>query len=266
MKILPFESSDLPFLDAFRPPGWSDLKPHYQYYLNSLYCHPIKVVLENTMAGIGATLLHADTAWLAHIIVHPDFRNRGLGTIITGALVKNVDANKYKTIFLAATPMGEPIYKKAGFESEAEYWFFKDGKIEDAITLPQNIVPFEAKYADEILALDKEVSGEDRSWRIKENLQGGLLYILGNKIEGYFLPTLVEGLIVAKNPVAGLELLRLKHAMDCITVIPTDNKIAIDFMEKNNFKVYRKAQRMRLGLNRNWRPDYIYSRVSGQIG
>lgn len=267
MKILPLESADVELLSELQPQGWDDIRiPHRYYVKNRNFCSPLKFVTDDVIAGIGTCVFHKDVAWLAHIIVHPDFRNKGLGYKITSTLIDRVRMSPYKTISLIATDLGEPVYKKAGFESVGEYYFLRNENQQHEEKVSPNIHKYEKKFLDDVFLLDKAATGEDRSSRLTEFVDGAFVYATDNRIEGFYMPDFVDGLIIASNPVAGIELMKLRNKKRNIAALPVDNKIALEFLYQNNFQHYRTAKRMTLGKKTRWKPDMIYNRVSGQIG
>jgi GNAT superfamily N-acetyltransferase len=90
-------SCDIDHLNELQPQGWEDIRPYFYYYVSSPSCDPIKMCVGNKIAAVGTTIRHPDTAWLAHVIVHPDFRNQGLGQILTETLVNLVLKSKPNT-------------------------------------------------------------------------------------------------------------------------------------------------------------------------
>lgn len=62
-----------------------------------------------------------ERAYVTNIYTHPNFRGRGLAQKIISLLIKDAEARDIKKIFLAASPLGKPVYKKLGFE-EAPEW------------------------------------------------------------------------------------------------------------------------------------------------
>lgn len=266
MKIQPLEPNDLSQLAALQPPDWQDITPHLKYYIESPHSHPIKVVEGNEITGIGTTVLNEDTAWLALIIVHPGHRNKGLGRMITEYLINSLDQSRYTTIYLVATPLGEPVYKKLGFVEETEFLFFRDGETDFAMS--EFIWPVGEQYRDAVFAMDREVFGENRRHRIIENLRSAFVYRNeNNAVEGYYLPAWGEGLVVAQNETAGLALMKLRLKLTLFpAIVPVDNQTAIRFLTENGHQQFRNAKRMRLGKARPWQPEKIYNRVSGQIG
>lgn len=45
MEFKKFESSDMRSLADLQPEGWGDITPAYQFYVTSLFCSPIKVII-----------------------------------------------------------------------------------------------------------------------------------------------------------------------------------------------------------------------------
>jgi len=265
MQIQPIISSDLPFLKPFQPPEWGDIYPSLECYTQHDFCHPIKIIENGSIIGIGCTILFEDTAWLAHIITHPEHRSKGVGTLITQTLLDRIPI-EYETIYLIATDLGEPVYTKLGFETETEYAFLKGGSIENDSEISPNIILYENKFRNEILELDRLISGEGRLKLLGKDLPNARLYISNNKLEGFYMPTLREGFIAALDHEAGIELLKLRLKVQEVCILPVDNIPAIVFLEKHNYAEFRTAKRMRLGKERYWQSGNIYNRISGQFG
>ncbi|MGZ5283053.1 MAG: GNAT family N-acetyltransferase [Bacteroidia bacterium] len=266
MRFEPITEADLPFIPELQPPEWTDILPQIKFYLSSPYCHPIKVAIDNKMVGIGATIIHHKTAWLAHIIVHPDYRNKGIGKLITQNLINSLNTTDCKTILLIATALGEPVYNALGFQVETEYIFFKGEKISSEKADSENIKPLNSAYTEALFRLDKEVSGEDRRWRLQENLEGAYMYIDENTFQGFYMPALGEGLIIARTEIAGKSLMEFRLKRMDNAVFPAENLSACEVMLKNGFKQHRTAKRMRLGDKIPFNPLFLFNRVAGSIG
>ncbi|MGB5218455.1 MAG: GNAT family N-acetyltransferase [Smithella sp.] len=59
--------------------------------------------------------VHENTAGIYYVSTLPAYRNKGCGLKITLAAMKEARDAGFKDIILQATPMGLPVYKKAGF-------------------------------------------------------------------------------------------------------------------------------------------------------
>jgi Acetyltransferase (GNAT) family len=204
-------------------------------------------IVEYNLTASGTTIIQNDIAWLAHIIVRPDRRNQGIGKLITQALVESVKAKSCDTIHLIATDLGAPVYEKLGFVTETEYLFFKDIKPRQSGATSKNIIPFANNFRKQVESLDHHVSLENRMLQVEQHLKNGFVYLQDNKVEGYYLPTFGEGLIVADTASAGVELMKLRLTSKEHTAFPIDNSSAKGFFHQHNFKKFKTAKRMRFG-------------------
>ena len=205
-----FENADLPKLKGIQPPDWNDITPFYEYYLANNDCKVFKIAEGNELIGTGAVLSHGETAWLAHIIVHPDRRNSGLGNMITSTLIQEAFKMNCKTIYLIATPLGEPVYRKLGFETEGSYTFYKDITIGNHEREDVRIMEYQVSHLDAVLQLDRAVSGEERKSRLLPHLPSLKVFVDSGELKGFFLPGLGEGLIEASDTEAGMALAWLR--------------------------------------------------------
>jgi GNAT superfamily N-acetyltransferase len=265
LQIESLTSDDLGAVVNLQPEGWSDILPSIQFYCNSDFCFPLKATLDNKLVGIGTAITHGYTAWLAHIIVDKGYRNSGIGTAITQALINFVQRTPCQSILLIATALGEPVYKKAGFETETEYLFFEKETFQTEA--PTNLVTsFEKKYESNLFELDCSVSGEDRRRLFADHLVNAQLFIEDRILKGFYLPTLGDGLIIADTPEAGLELMKMRSAVHQKFCFPIENQRAINYLNQQGFREFRRASRMILGKGFSWKPSKIYSRIGGNLG
>lgn len=266
MDIQPIQLSDIGLLNELQPPDWEDIKPHYKYYFDSPYCEPIKISIEDKIAGIGTTFKHRDTVWLAHIIVHPGFRKRGIGKMITDTLVKSVDRTKYETIYLTDTELSYPVYLKSGFEPESEYAHFEIEPGNKKPDVSPLIIPYDDKYKSEIFELDKVTTGEFREAILNVCIQSSFIFLANGKVSGAYFPQLGDGLIIADDPDTGIELMKFRLLSENEAVFHLENKTALEFYSEINAKYKKTSKRMRLGKKRIWHPENLYNRIGGQIG
>jgi GNAT superfamily N-acetyltransferase len=257
---------DVKLISPLQPDGWLDITPTIEFYTRSSFCFPMKVIFGNEIAGIGTAIIHHDVAWLAHIIVHKDFRRKGIGRFITQSLVNHTEVKKCETIYLLATELGAPVYEKVGFETESEYLFFKDVRIEKLSNASAHIKPYEAKFKTQVAEMDKMSSGEDRIFHLQDHLSNGYVYGSDEIIEGFYLPTLGDGLIIGVTSSAGIKLLNFHLHSHEKVVLPNENLVAINYLHENGFKEFSTGKRMRLGKKRPVKLENIYNRIGGNLG
>lgn len=264
MKIEPFTSSDIPLLSPLQPEGWLPLGPYYQFYATAPFCHPVKCTIDGRLVGIGSCIRHRNTGWLGHIIVAAEYRRQGIGTRVTKWLMDYLTGEwGMKTLHLVATPMGEPVYRQLGFQRISDYVFMRGGRTLDT---PVETVPFSHALKDAALALDAAASFEDRSELLEPHWAEGRFIQNNGTLEGFYLPTLGEGYILAASPDAGLALMRLKHRTGSIAVVPELNSIAVRYLTASGYSEYRRGIRMTYGEPLPWRPEMIYGRIGGNLG
>lgn len=266
MKFSTFDISDLQILIEFQPVDWGDLVPRFQYFIDSPCCHPIKLSNEEEAVGIGTSIFHEDTAWLACIIVHANHRNKGLGNFLTQKLIDDIDRSKYQTIYLDATDFGYPVYKKLGFEVETNYIHLRKEGATATSTISEKIIPFRAEFKENLLRLDAQISGEKRGGILSDFLNSASLYVHENEVQGFYIPDWGDGPVIAKNDVAGLELMKLRCHEKEVAILPSTNPIALNFLEEQGYVIYKTSKRMILGKKRAWKANGIYNRISGQLG
>jgi ribosomal protein S18 acetylase RimI-like enzyme len=189
MRIEPFRESYLDQLPSLRPEEWGDLAPSFAFYLKQPFCHPICVIENEQIVGVGACVIHRTTAWLCHIIVHKDQRNRGIGKQITDDLIVRARKNSsVETLLLLATQLGAPVYRKSGFEVESEYVFYKDGAM--TAEIPKGIMRCTDEYFAEVLKLDEKISGEIRTQLLELHRDNCWIKIVHHEVDGFYCPAL----------------------------------------------------------------------------
>lgn len=265
MTIQEMLSDDTHQLAGIQPEGWSEVGSRFESYTASHFCFPLKAVVDSKIVGVGTSIMHDDVAWLAHIIVHSDYRNQGIGASLTQELVDRAKNKQCKTICLSATELGEIVYKKLGFLTETEYIFFKNDKSPNW-PISKQIIPVQEEMINEILDFDKKHVGEDRSNSIKAHVLNGKVYKSGKGIDGYYLPTLVDGPIVATTPKAGIELMKYRLQDRNDISFPADNLAAKGFMAELGLPFLKSEKRMRLGRDRGPLFSSIYNRIGGKVG
>ncbi len=266
MEIRAIHQNEISVLSDLQPDGWADIVPHFNFYTQSSFCVPVKVVVDKKIVGIGVSIVHHDVAWLAHIIVRPEERCKGWGRLITQALMDVAKQQHCSTIYMIATKLGFPVYEKLGFLIETEYIFCRRVGESPDLSVSDHVQPYQEQYKEHISAMDKNISGEDRMMHLEARLAKGFVHCDRGMVHGYYLPSLGEGLIVADTGHAGLELLKwhLRHSSQI--VVPEENMVARTFLQALGFEEASTAKRMRLGNIRSVKFSNIYNRIGGNIG
>ncbi len=76
---------------------------------------------QNKVVTAAMAIYHQDVISLHWVGTLPEFRGKGIGTAICYKIIKDAQNAGYQEAILLATEMGEPLYKKLGFDEYALY-------------------------------------------------------------------------------------------------------------------------------------------------
>jgi GNAT superfamily N-acetyltransferase len=107
-----------------------------------------------TTATYGGTI-----AWIGMMVIHPEYRRRGLGAALMQAALERAHARGITRVKLDATPAGRPLYESLGFSAEVgiERW---QGIAAPSVGANPELV---RASRDAVLDLDRTAFGADRS-------------------------------------------------------------------------------------------------------
>lgn len=156
-------------------------------------------------------------AWIGMMLVHGDYRRRGIGTGLMRRLLKHLEDTGVETVKLDATPAGEPLYRALGFQSELtiQRWTAANPIAQS----PSRVAGVsEAQDLDrELMELDREAFGADRRAILELLLRNrccepARVFDASGKLAGYALArhganATYLGPIIARRPEAADRLL-----------------------------------------------------------
>jgi GNAT superfamily N-acetyltransferase len=267
IKIRRLLKSEIHLLQDFPPEDWKlDLPALLSFHFDQSYFYPIVAETENKIVGCGNAYCHGKIGWLGNIIVIPDYRKQGIGKALTNHLMEYLMRNGCKTQLLIATEMGENVYRSLGFKTCSTYTFYKQDPPFSTreLTGVRKAVPADIP---DIKKLDKKISGEDRFTFIERFVLTAWVHETSGHIGGVYFPDFGNGLIIAEDKTAGLNLMKLRLSEGRTSaIIPSANETAKEFLLSENFLEYRAAPRMVFGNDIPWQPTMIYNRGSGYCG
>jgi len=269
LHIREMRADEVPLLKDFAPPEWkTDLSRIFGRHFGQPYFHAIAAELAGVMVGCANGLLQGNTGWLGNIIVRPDIRRRGTGKALTEALIEFFRMQGVEFQILIATSMGEPVYRQLGFEVVSQYVFFERDDVSSSKDSVPGVRPLTPADEDCVFALDRSVTGEVRQPFLSRFLDGASVHTgPDGAVDGFCLPGLGNGLVIASNDAAGLALMQHKlNQGSKWPVVPDHNQVAADFLRSNGFVETSRAPRMSLGPDVGWQPERVYCRGSGYCG
>ena len=122
MKIRDIEPRDAErFSELSSMVGWNQTLNDCNFLIESDWCKMICVEENGEVIATAGAPVYDDVAFINMVIVHPDYRKRGIATAMIRHLL---DTLKVKTFRLHATPAGSFVYSKIGFVTTRTMSYF----------------------------------------------------------------------------------------------------------------------------------------------
>ncbi len=262
LRLRRLYTADSPFADSVRARcGWNQTLADWERFLETEPEGCFLAEWDGTAAGTATTTLYGpDLAWIGMVLVHPDFRRRGIGSALLQHCIQYLRGRSVRCIKLDATPAGKMVYDGLGFHDE---WTLRRWEGRPATIEPESgLRLWQASDADRIDLLDRKAFGASRrkllgalasqshTSLVAESALGG--------IEGFGFAragsrAVYLGPVVAANPEKGLRLVSalLAHhpGQKVFWDIPDDNKAAVTWAQQHGLTEQRPLIRMFLGEN-----------------
>lgn len=118
LRLLTHE--DLPFADSVRAlAGWNQTIADWERFLSAAPDGCFIAEWNGVPAGTATTISYGPAlAWIGMVLVHPDFRRRGIGSALLGRCIEHLRKRGVRCIKLDATPAGKQVYDGLGFKEE----------------------------------------------------------------------------------------------------------------------------------------------------
>ena len=120
LQLRVLTSDDLPFADSLRAlAGWNQTLDDWRRFLAMQPDGCFLAEWDGTPAGTATTLVYGpELAWIGMVLVHPDYRRRGIGRALLGHCIAWLRQRGVRCLKLDATPAGKEVYVGLGFKAE----------------------------------------------------------------------------------------------------------------------------------------------------
>jgi GNAT superfamily N-acetyltransferase len=106
-------------LDLCRQAGWNQVEADWRRLLALAPGGLFVAEQDGVPCGTASTTCYGkQTAWIGMILVHTDFRRRGIGTALMDRCIEHLRGEAIESIKLDATHLGRPLYLQLGFQDE----------------------------------------------------------------------------------------------------------------------------------------------------
>ncbi|MGG5736367.1 MULTISPECIES: GNAT family N-acetyltransferase [Bacillus cereus group] len=231
--------------------GWDYSLEEIDTILSSGIVYGMRNGKGEVIASAAIILYEGALASIGMVIVHPDYKGRGLGKTIIDSCVKSVST--HTPIMLIATDEGKPLYEKLGFRAVSyvsKYICNVYNEFHKYETNEEYIINYEEQDFEDIVQIDEGAFGANRKeflrYRITQSEQCVVIKDRKKKIIGYGLSiqtpeNKIIGPIVAKNDTMAMGIvhsLAKGHIGKLRIDVPEGKK---DFMKELEITGFKKA-------------------------
>ena len=256
--------ADLPFADSVRAlEGWNQTIQDWERFLAMEPDGCFLAEWEGRPAGTATTIIYGpELAWIGMVLVHPDFRRKGIGRALLRHCIDYLQNRDVRCIKLDATPAGKAVYEALGFREEWTLTRWQRGGPGPATSSGEGITDLRVAGLGTVEQLDSPAFGISRQ-RLLQALavqcrQALVLRSERGSVPGYGLlregsRALYLGPVVADTTDGAIRLVRTllegNHDNAIFWDIPDRQSSAVSWAAENGFKAQRSLTRMFLGGN-----------------
>lgn len=255
--------ADLSFADSVRAlAGWNQTIADWERFLAAEPDGCFLAEWNGAAAGTATTIVYGSTlAWIGMVLVHPDYRRRGIGRALLERCVEHLRGRGVRCIKLDATPAGKKVYDGLGFKDE---WPLTRWE-RSAARLPKaewHAGIRDCRDAEAVESLDTAAFGVSRKKLLEPLMKQSLCALAckseAGKVQGYGLlregsAAFYLGPVVAESAGVGVKLVNVLVAgaqgERIYWDIPERNIPAVELAKALGFKPQRTLMRMYLGEN-----------------
>jgi GNAT superfamily N-acetyltransferase len=248
--------------------GWNQTIEDWQTLLRldpqACFCIELddRIVATTTLLCYGRRL-----AWIGMVLTRPEYRRMGFAQRLVKAALERAADLKIESVKLDATPEGQPLYGKLGFQTEqvVERWF-RAGLQDRAL---ERHGPSPEPYS---LELDLEAFGADRAALLRQlelrkppiTAAGAYCFARNGTRARYLGPCVAREQKAARLVIE--QCLRESPESDWYWDLLIANKIALELATELGFVPRRRLERMVLGNTIKKNDQLVYAIAGFELG
>jgi GNAT superfamily N-acetyltransferase len=252
VSIRPFFRDDIPAaLELCRVAGWNQMDADWARFIEYEPDGCFVAEIDGQLVGtVTTTCYGTDLAWIGMMLVHEDFRRRGIASDLINKSLDYLRGRQVRCIKLDATPTGLEVYRRLGFQSEWTFhrWMRKASSDNRPSIGAGRSVSLSADH----LALDRTAFGAERSRWLEQLAEDSIVCLrwegFGMLRSGFLADYL--GPIVAANRDVASEIVRELLDQSSTTIfwdVPHPNQAGAEIAESLGFQPVRDLTRMWTG-------------------
>jgi GNAT superfamily N-acetyltransferase len=260
-----------PAITAIEDGGWGDRRQELTFYLRHRPTTVFVAERDEQIVGTTVVTVGSGIGWLGLVFVAPALRGHGLGSKLTSTGLDYLHDQGSRSIPLAATDLGRPIYEKLGFVIDGYYSVLLGRASVETEAVADGVRSLQPRDLAAASALDRAATGEDRHQLLKALAPGWQVEHEG-RAHGYALRSPWGfGPVIAEDERSGRRLLRALRGLarpgdEIRMMVPRDNHAAVNYLVEAGLEQRSVLPRMRLGESVAWQPSRIWGLVNASFG
>ena len=238
-------------------------------------------VCDGVDAATLTTTVFGPVAWIAMVLTDPEFRGRGLASMLLRHALEYLEVRGVRSMRLDATALGKPLYEKFGFRvvTEESRLYGIANSLDPSTVHFAGVVNLSAEDIPAATAIDAAATGNDRrrllelvrrdwpsaAWTIRD----------GSQLAGFIMAregsrATQLGPCIAADPTVGERLLAIamtKHQGSPVYVdVPMANTPAVKFVLRSGLTVERTFFRMTRGDDVSEQESAVWANYGPELG
>lgn len=190
--------------------------------------------LNGQPVGIGIATSYGESGFIGELIVHPNYRGRGIGANLLEHAINYLRCRGANTIYLDGDLNAVPLYERHGFRKVCRSRRFL-GKV--VATQHDTVRPLLRQDLPAVCALDRQEFGADRSDFLEHQLQNypDLCKVMldGDHISGFILGRRGEGWVAAGPWVVSKRTSQPELLLESLACEAGDTPLSLGILECN---------------------------------
>jgi GNAT superfamily N-acetyltransferase len=277
LEIRPMGFADIPFgMRLKEEAGWNQTEADWRRYLELQPDGCFMALLDGQPVGTVTTCIFGPVAWIAMVLVDGRYRRKGIGKALMQNALEFLDRHGVRTARLDATPLGQPLYEKLGFE--IDYILHRHGGTFSPGGQPTGVEPMRPDYMESLLTLDQTVTGTDRRKLLVRlasefpeatkviRTSGGVAGFCSGR-PGTKACQIGPCIAIESAAVPLLDAARHQYAGQPVFLdIPVDNHAAVHWAENAGLTIQRPLVRMHRGHSHVDRIESLWASSGPEMG
>ncbi len=288
IRIRVLTHDDIPFAMKLKDQaGWNQTEADWRRFLDMEPDGCFAAEWDGQAVGTTVTCVLGSVAWIAMVLVDPDWRRRGIGKALMSHALSFLDAQGVPSVRLDATALGKPLYEKLGFVVEYELARYEGFPLASS---PRSPLPEEegaiggvvekanAQDWPRLFQLDREITTADRSKFLtrlfSERREDVRMVRSGTEVVGFLavrpgVRAWQIGPCLARHAAGAMLLADAahRHASGKVFIdIPVHNEAAVNTARTLGLNVQRHLVRMCRGQPVPERTHHIWASSGPELG